>query len=142
MKIPDVNVLLAAHREAHPQFLEARRWLDELIEAGSPFSVIDAVAGSFLRISTNHRIFTNPAPLDEAFDYLEALRLQPAHQWLGPTARHLAVLQQLCLATDARGDLMPDAQLAAIAIEHGAEVVSYDRDFARFEEVRWSMPDL
>lgn len=140
MRLLDVNVVLAAHRDDHPHFRLTRAWLDRIVAERAPFSVIDLVAGAFLRIATNRRIFSIPTPLDQAFDYLRALRSQPGHTLLGPGPRHLALLEALCNDSQATGDLVADAQLAAIAIEHGCELVSLDRDFARFERLSWSAP--
>jgi len=140
LKLLDVNVVLAAHRDDHPQFGSARAWLEETLERGEPFSVIDLVAGSFIRIATNSRVFPTPTPPPAAFAYLRALRSQPAHLALAPGTRHLDHFERLCVGFEAAGDLAPDAQLAAVAVEHGAEVVSFDRDFARFEGIRWSRP--
>lgn len=140
MKLLDVNVLVAAHREDHSQFERADAYLERLRETGDPFAVTDLVAGSFLRVVTNRRIFMNPTPVLEAFAYVRAARAQPGHLLVNPGPRHLALLERLCRDADAAGDLVPDAQLAALAIEHGAEVVSFDRDFARFPGLRWSHP--
>jgi uncharacterized protein len=140
LKLLDVNVVLAAHRDDHPDFAVARGWLQETIEASTPFTVVDIVAGAFLRIATNRRIFAVPTPVEQAFSYLRALRAQPNHMMLAPGPRHIALLQQLCEAADASGDLVADAQLAAVALEHAAELVSFDRDFARFEELSWKRP--
>lgn len=140
MKLLDVNVVLGAHRDDHPQFEPARRWLDGLLLSRESFSVPDLVAGSFVRLATNRRIFLVPTPADEAFAYLRTLRDQPAHLVLAPGPDHLDLFERLCRNSDATGDLAPDAQLAAIAVEHGAEIVSFDRDFARFADVRWSRP--
>jgi toxin-antitoxin system PIN domain toxin len=140
VRLLDVNVLLAAHRDDHPHFEAARTWLDELLATRSPFGVTDLVAGSFLRVATNRRIFSIPTPVAAAFEYLRALRDQPAHVRVAPGPRHLELLEHLCEHADASGDLVPDAQLAAIAIEHACELVSFDRDFARFAELRWIRP--
>lgn len=94
----------------------------------------------FLRVATNRRIFSLPTPVAEAFGYLRALRNQPSHTTLGPGPLHLELLERLCVDADARGDLIPDAQLAAIAIEHACELVSFDRDLARFTDLRWTRP--
>jgi toxin-antitoxin system PIN domain toxin len=140
LKLLDVNVVLAAHRDDHPDFEPARKWLDQTIAAGTPFAVVDLVAGAFLRIATNRRIFSIPTPVNEAFAYLNALRAQPAHVMLAPGPGHLALLEQLCASAEASGDLIADAQLAVIALEHACELVSFDRDFARFSELNWSRP--
>lgn len=141
MRLLDVNVVLAAHREDHPHFDAARAWLDDTLSTRAPFSVTDIVAGSFLRVATNRRIFSIPTPVAEAFGYLWALRDQPSHVLLGPGPLHLKLLERLCADTDASGDLIPDAQLAAIAVEHACELVSFDRDFARFTDLRWTRPE-
>ena len=140
MKVLDVNVVLAAHRDDHPHFEVGRSWLEGILASGSPFGVPDLVAGSFLRIATNTRVFSVPTPVVEAFAYLRALRGQPGHTMLGPGPRHLEIMRRLCADTDARGDLIPDVQLAAIATEHACELVSFDRDFARFGDLRWTRP--
>jgi uncharacterized protein len=140
LKLLDVSVVLAAHRDDHPDFDTARTWLDQAIAASTPFAVVDLVAGSFLRIATNRRIFSIPTPVDQAFSYLKALRAQPAHVKLAPGPGHIALLEQLCTSAEASGDLIADAQLAAIALEHACELVSFDRDFARFSELDWSRP--
>jgi toxin-antitoxin system PIN domain toxin len=140
LKLLDVNVVLAAHRDDHPDFDTARAWLDRMLASNTQFAVVDLVAGAFLRIATNRRIFSIPTPVNAAFAYLEALRAQPAHVMVAPGPRHLALLEQLCLSADASGDLIPDAQLAAIALEHACELVSFDRDFARFSELKWTRP--
>jgi toxin-antitoxin system PIN domain toxin len=140
LKLLDVNVVLAAHRDDHPHYEFARAWIERVFERADPFSVIDLVAGAFLRIATNRRIFTIPTPLPEALHYLSALRSQPAHVLLSPGSRHLQLLRRLSVAADASGDLIPDAQLAAVAIEHAAELVSFDRDFARFDDLHWVHP--
>lgn len=140
MKLLDVNVVLAAHRDDHPHFEAARAWMDGLLRSPERFSVTDLVAGSFVRLSTNRRIFLTPTPAKDAFAYLRALREQPAHVTLSPGPDHLDLFESLCRASDATGDLAVDAQLAAIAVEHGGEVISFDRDFARFADVRWSRP--
>ncbi len=140
MKLLDVNVVLAASRDDHPHFQIARPYLDRLLAAGDRFSVTDLVAGSYLRVATNRRIFVPPTPVDQAFGYLRALRAQPAHLLVGPGPAHLELLERIASTADALGDLMPDAQLAAVAIEHACEIVSFDRDFARFGDLRWSLP--
>lgn len=140
MKLLDVNVVLAAHRDDHPHFERARLWLEDALVTRSPFSVTDLVAGAFLRLATNSRIFSTPTPIAQAFAYLQALRSQPAHVRLGPGPGHLELLERICHDADVTGDLVPDAQLAAIAIEHACELVSFDRDFARFTGLRWLRP--
>jgi toxin-antitoxin system PIN domain toxin len=140
VRLLDVNFVLAAHRDDHPHFEAARGWLEDVLSTQRAFGIPDLVAGSFLRLATNRRIFSIPTPLGEAFDYLRALRAQPAHVTLAPGLGHMEILERICGEADISGDLVPDAQLAAIAVEHACEVVSFDRDFARFPNLRWTRP--
>lgn len=140
MKLLDVNVVLAAARDDHPMFADARPWLDRLWMSNEPFGVPDAVWVAFVRLVTNRRIFPVPTSLDDAFGYLRAVRGQPGHVDLRAGPRHLQHFERLCHEADAAGDLAPDAHLAALAVEHGCELVSYDRDFARFPRLRWVRP--
>jgi hypothetical protein len=140
VRLLDVNVVLGAHRDDHPHFGSARAWLQDTLATRSPFAVPDLVAGSFLRVATNRRMFSIPTPVPEAFAYLRALRGQAAHVNIGPGPCHLDLLERICREADITGDLIPDAQLAAIAIEHACELVSFDRDFARFADLRWIRP--
>lgn len=135
MFLLDVNVVLAAHRGDHPHHPGVRPWFDALLAGAEPFMVPLVVWGSFLRLATNRRIFPVPTGLDEAFTFVDAVLAQPGHLGLGPGPRHLTLLRSLCEETDATGDLVPDAVVAAIAAEHSATVATLDRDFARFSTV-------
>jgi uncharacterized protein len=136
----DVNVVLAAHRDDHPQHGVVRAWFDELLAGDERFAVPALVWSSFLRLATNRRIFRVPTPRPEAFAFVDAVCAQPQHLPIGPGPRHLALLRHLCEEGDALGDLIADAAIAAIAVEHGAEVVTLDRDFARFPSIRHRRP--
>lgn len=140
MKLLDVNIVVAAHRDDHVQFTIVRPWLDELIASRQAFAVADLVAGSFVRIATNHRIYEVPRTAEEAFSFIRALRAQPGHVKVAPGPAYLDLFERMCVEGSATGNLVPDAYLAALAIEHAAEVVSFDRDFARFPGLRWSVP--
>lgn len=140
MILLDVNVLLAAHRADHPHHELVRPWFDRLLAGSEPFSVPDIAWASFIRISTNRRIFTVPTPLADAFEFLRTVRAQPAHLPLKPGPDHLEAFEQLCHEADAPGDLAADAYLASLAVDQGATLVSLDRDFARFPRLRWKLP--
>lgn len=94
----------------------------------------------FLRIVTHPRVFSPPTPLRAALDFAEALRDQPNCVVLAPGPRHWEIFTGLCLQADARGNLVPDAYLAALAIESGSEWITTDRDYARFPGLRWRHP--
>ncbi|MGL5816711.1 MAG: type II toxin-antitoxin system VapC family toxin [Phycicoccus sp.] len=138
----DVNVVLALFRADHPHHEPVRRWFDEVLAAGGSFAVPVTVWASFLRLATNRRVFRVPAPLGECFTFAEAMMAQPGHLPMGPGPRHLAILRLLCVEADAVGDLVPDAVLGAVAVEHGMTVATLDRDFARFDSVRHVRPGV
>ncbi len=141
MLLLDVNVVLAAHRGDHPQHASVRAWFDAMVAGEERFAVPLLVWGSFLRLATNRRIFEVPTPRADAFAFVEAVRAQPLHLPAEPGPRHLALVRALCDEGDALGDLIPDAVIGAIALEHGREVVTLDRDFARFASVPHRRPE-
>lgn len=136
----DVNIVLAAHRGDHPQHRPVRAWFDEALAGDEPFSVPDLVWASFLRLATNRRIFEVPTPRADAFAFIDATRAQPLHVPLAPGPRHLSLLRDLCDEADAVGDLIPDAVIGAVSVEYSCELVTLDRDFARFPSVRDRRP--
>ena len=140
MLLLDVNVVLLAHRRDHPEHAPVRRWFDSVASGPEAFAVPTVVWASFLRLATSRRIFTLPTPLDDAFAFVDAVCRQPNHLLLSPGPHHLALLRRMCEEADAAGDLVPDAVLAAIALEHGCDVASLDRDFARFPSIRHVIP--
>ncbi len=140
MLLLDVSVVLAAHRDDHPHHRSVRGWLDEMLGGGGQFAVPLLVWGSFLRLATNRRIFEVPTPRADAFAFIDAMVAQPGHLQVAPGPRHLGLLRALCDEGDALGDLVPDAVIAAVAAEHSCEVVTLDRDFARFTSVQHRRP--
>lgn len=140
MLLLDVNVVLAAHRGDHPDHAGVRAWFDAMLASEERFAVPAFVWSSFLRLATNRRIFEVPTPLPDAFAFVEATCAQPLHLTIGPGPRYLPLLRRVCDEADAAGDLIPDATIAAVALEHGCEIVTLDRDFARFASVRHRRP--
>ena len=140
MLLLDVNVVLAVHRDDHPHHPAVRGWFDALLGGDERFTVPALVWSSFLRLATNRRIFEVPTPRTEAFAFVEATCAQPRHLSIGPGPRHLTLLRELCDEADAVGDLIADAAIAAIAAEHACEIVTLDRDFARFASVPHRRP--
>jgi toxin-antitoxin system PIN domain toxin len=140
MIVLDVNVVLALHRQDHPHHPIVRPWFDGVAELRQDFAVPDGVWASVVRLATNRRIFTVPSGLDDVFAFMRAVRDQPSYAALAPAERHLAIFEEVCRGSDATGDLAADAYLAAVTIEVGGELVSLDRDFARFVDLRWRRP--
>ena len=136
----DVNVLLNAHRSAQQHHQVARELLETVVNAPVPFGMSELVLAAFVRIATNPRALTVPTPLDHAFRFVDTLLVRPNARVLRPGDRHWPIFQHLCRRTQAQGALIADAQHAALAIEHGCEWISFDRDFARFPGLRWRHP--
>jgi uncharacterized protein len=140
MLLLDVNLLVYAFRVDAPDHAAYRQWLEGVVAAVDPFGLADIVLSGFLRIVTHPRIFDPPTPIEPALQFAEALRAQPTCMTVAPGPRHWAISVDLCRRTPARGNLIPDAYLAALAIESGSELVSTDRDYARFAGLRWRPP--
>lgn len=140
MLLLDVNVLVYAHREDTPEHKAFRGWLEQIVAAETPFAVPELVLSGFLRVVTHPRIFAPPTPLDQALAVVDALRAQPNYVSIAPGPRHWDLFVGLCRTANAKGGLVPDAYLAALAIESGSEWITTDRDFARFPGLRWRHP--
>jgi uncharacterized protein len=138
--LPDVNVLVYAHRRDVVDHERYRAWLSEVILDDEPFAVSELVLSSVVRILTNRRIFRAPSTIDEALTFADYLLAQPNCTPIRPGPRHWMIFTRLCRESGAGGPLVPDAYLAALAIEHGCEWVTCDRDFARFKGLRWRHP--
>jgi uncharacterized protein len=98
------------------------------------------VLSGFARIVTHPRVFVPPSPIDDAFGFTDALREQPNAVVVSPGDRHWEIFRSLCKQVGARGNLVADAYLAALAIETGSEWITTDRDYARFAGLRWRHP--
>lgn len=140
MILVDANLLVYAHVEDFPEHEAARRWLDERLSGLERVGLAWPSILAFLRLTTNLRIFPRPLAIDDAWRQAgEWLQAEPA--WIPqPTDRHLEVLGRVFAEADVRGDLVPDAHLAALAIEHGLTLCSVDRDFSRFSGLQWMNP--
>lgn len=105
-----------------------------------PVGISDLILSGFLRIATHPRIFSPPAPIDRAFEFVDAVRGQPNAVVLAPGERHWEIFRRLCRESGVKGNLVADAYHAALAIETGSEWVTTDRDFSRFKGLRWRHP--
>jgi toxin-antitoxin system PIN domain toxin len=136
----DVNVLVYAMREDAPRHAEFKAWLDGRIASPEAFGVADIVLSGVLRVLTHPRVFAPPTPLKAALQFVNTLRDAPNCVVIDPGARHWDLFNTLCKSSTARGNLIPDAFLAALAIESGSEWITTDRDFSRFPGLRWRHP--
>jgi len=140
MQLPDVNVLVYAHRRDAPDHQRYLNWLEQLINSDEAYGLADLVLSGFMRVVTHPRMFNPPSSLEDALAFTALLRLRPNCVTVSPGTRHWDLFTSLCQRAGARGNLVPDAYLAALAIESGSEWITTDRDFARFPDLRWRHP--
>jgi toxin-antitoxin system PIN domain toxin len=140
MIVVDANLLLYAYNPSAGQHEKARAWLEAVISGTEPVGLAWAVILAFVRISTNPRAFPKPLTVVEAVVIVSEWMAQPVVRVVEPTDRHWALLAQVLEGAQAKGPLVTDAHLAALAIEHGATLYSTDSDFARFSRLRWRNP--
>jgi toxin-antitoxin system PIN domain toxin len=138
--LPDVNVLIYAFRVDSADHLKYRTWLSELVNGVAAYGMAPQVLSSVIRICTHPRIFTQPSSLDEVLAFCNVLLEAPNATLITPQERHWSIFQGLCASSRATGNLVPDAWLAALAIEAGCEWITTDGDFARFEGLKWRPP--
>ena len=140
MELLDVNVLVNAYRQDAPEHRAFTEYVERLANGVVPFAVPSVVLGGFLRIVTHPRIFSPPSTLDDALTFADQVRALPHCILLTAGTRHADIFVDLCRAGDARGNLVSDAYLAALAIETGSELVTADRGFARWPGLRYRHP--
>ena len=140
MQLIDVNVLVYAHREDAPGHDAHHAWLLELLRSDRAFGMADLVLSGFLRIVTHPRIFNPPSTMNKGLAFVEEILDQPHCVRIQPGPRHWEIFVQLCRDSGAKGNLVPDAYLAALAIESGSEWITTDRDYGRFPGLRWRHP--
>jgi uncharacterized protein len=138
--LTDANVLIYAFRRDADRHDEFRGWLEEMIADEPVFGVSGLVLSTVVRVTTHPRIFARPSTVGEALAFAQFLLEQPNAVNVAPGGRHWSIFATLCRGTEARGNLVTDAYLAALAIESGAEWITADRDFARFPGLRWRHP--
>jgi toxin-antitoxin system PIN domain toxin len=140
VKLVDTNVLLYAIDEESPDHAISRQWLTDALSGDEAVGFAWLTLVGFLRISTSTKYFTAALTIRDAAGLIRLWLGQPPAVVVTPGLRHLPTMTELLESAGAGGNLVNDAHLAALALEHGADVVSFDRDFARFEGVRWIMP--
>jgi toxin-antitoxin system PIN domain toxin len=140
VKLPDVNLLLYAVDESSARHGPARAWVEERLSGAETFALAWVVLLAFIRLTTSSRVFQSPLTPSQALDLVDSWLAQPCATVVHPTSRHAPVLRQLLEPLGTAGNLTTDAHLAALAIEHGAELCSTDTDFSRFAGLRWTNP--
>jgi len=140
MILPDVNTLLYAVNSSSDQHATALKALQQGFEDPRGVAFAWMVLLAFLRLSTRGGVFPRPLSVDDALRVIESWLGHPQAQVAHPGRQHPQILGRLLKSAGTAGNLTTDAHLAALAIEHGASVLSFDRDFARFEGVDWKLP--
>jgi toxin-antitoxin system PIN domain toxin len=140
MDLFDVNILVNSSNIDSSDHASCFGWLEATTNGAANFGVADLVLSGFIRIATNRKIFPRPLSTEEAVSVVEGIRSRPNCAVIHPGPRHWGIFIDLCQKVGARSNLVPDAYLAALAIESGCEWVSADRDYARFPGLRWRHP--
>lgn len=140
MKLIDLNLLIYAVNRAAATHAAARAWLEEVLSGGEAVALPWVVLLGFLRLTTNPRIMARPLTAEQAMRVVDGWLARPMVVALHPGDDHWPILRELLASSGTAGNLITDAHLAALAIEHGAELCSADGDFARFARLRWVNP--
>jgi hypothetical protein len=140
VKLLDLNVLLYAVNRDSAHHARAKAWLEQTLTAEEPVALPWVVLLGFLRLATTPRVFPQPLGPGQALEVVDGWLACPAVVALAPGNEHWRILKDLLAESGTAGNLTTDAHLAALAIEHGAELCSTDADFARFARLRWRNP--
>jgi toxin-antitoxin system PIN domain toxin len=136
----DANLLLYAYDAGSPQHESARAWIERVFSEGEPVGLPWQTVAAFLRVITSPKLRGDRCTVQEAAAIVDQWLAQPNVRLLGPGERHWSILRSAMLEGQVRGPLITDAQLAALAVEHGGVLHTTDRDFARFPGLRWTNP--
>ena len=140
MILVDSNILLYAYNSNFGAHSAALTWWEQQLHGSDSVGLSWQVIYAFLRVGTNVRLFPNPLTTEEATRHIQRWFDQPCVQVLSPTQRHWEIFQTMLTEGKATANLVSDAHLAAIAVEHGCLLCSTDRDFARFPGLKWCDP--
>jgi toxin-antitoxin system PIN domain toxin len=141
MRIVDANVLIYAVNSAAEHHHASRRWLDRALSGAEIVGLAWVPLLAFARLTTKHGLFPSPLHPAAATAQIRDWCAAPSAVIVNPTARHADVLSTVLARVGAGGNLVNDAHLAALAVEHRASIVTYDSDFGRFDDIRWDTPD-
>ena len=141
MMLVDTNVMIYAHRRDAERHQEYKAWMQAMVNGLEPYAVSDFALTGLVRVLTNPRIYPHDAAtISEALAFAEQIRDQPHARVVSPGLGFWDIFTRLCRQVNARAKLVPDAYLAALALEHGCELVTTDKDFRRFPGLRWRHP--
>jgi toxin-antitoxin system PIN domain toxin len=140
MLLPDVNVLVYAYRKEHPRHRDFRAWLEGVLNGDQAYGMSELVLSGFVRVVTHPRVFVHPDPVERALAFAEQLLRPPHRVRISPGPRHWEIFRDLCVRVQAKGNMVPDAFYAALAIENGCEWITTDQDYSRFPGLKWRHP--
>lgn len=140
MILLDVNILVQAHREDADRHADVRTWLEAALKEPAGVAVSELVLSGCLRVITHPKVFKDPTPTDLAVAFVDDFRSRDSVYVMAPGAKHWGIFTAMCRQLDLRGNSVPDAYHAALAMEMGCDWVSLDRGFARFPGLRWRHP--
>ena len=136
----DVNVLVSAHRASHVHHIASTAFLKKAHEGREVIGLCDIAINGLLRLATHPKIFDSPSTLDQAFSFLEDIFAWPNVIRIAPGQDHWTIYEDLCRKSGAVGAMVTDAYLAALALEHGCVMATFDKDFDRFPGLRTVRP--
>lgn len=137
MLVVDVNVLIDAYWSGAKRHAPVHAWVGQAVLEPEPLAIPGVVASGFVRVATNHRVFQEHASIEATLAFLDVLLAEPGVQRIEPGPSHWAIFTDLCRRSGAVGNQVPDAWIAAIAIENDATLITGDRGFGRFPGLRW-----
>jgi len=140
MILVDANILLYAENSEGRLHEAACEWWDHQLSGTMPVCLCWTVINAFIRIGTNPRVYDAPLTIEQALARVQSWLEQPCVRIITPTSQHWKTLKNLLRKSQAVGNLVSDAHLAALAIEHGCVLYSTDADFARFQSLKWRNP--
>ncbi len=139
MILADVNVLVHAFRSDSSDHQLSREWLESVLEGRARYGMSPQVLSGVMRVVTHPKVFREPSDVLETSEYCEILLSQPHCVVIQPGGLHWSIFVDLCRDANARGNLVPDAWFAALAIESGSRWITLDRDYARFPGLDWEI---
>ena len=140
MILPDVNLLIYAVDVEAPMHRRAKQWLEQVLSEPQTVAISWSTVLAFVRLTTSRRMYRAPLPVEVALNTVGIWLAHPSVTLVHPGPRHFSIWRELLMTVGTGGNLTSDAHLAALAIEHGAELCSSDYDFGRFPRLKWSNP--
>lgn len=140
MILVDTNILIYAEDKLSLLHEQARQWWDTQLSGESPVCLCWPILSAFIRITTNRQIFTHPLTMKQAITRVQSWMDQPCVRLIQPTENHWRIFKTMLIEGQASANLVVDAHLAALAVEHGCTLYSTDLDFSRFPNLKWKNP--